>query len=496
MGKTTALAAALLVATIPVVAATTATTAAAHAADPAALDRRVAEYVADHADAAAYPGVAVAITKGDRVVHVSGHGRTSTGAAVTAKTRMPIASVSKSFTALAVVQLAERGALDLDTPVARYVPEFHPADERGARITVRHLLDHTSGITDRTLPEKSRPQPSSPADAVTRVNPTALASDPGTEHRYTNTNYHLAALVVERASGEPFGDYLRRHVFEPAGMHDTTSITTTPDDLPDDVVKGHVHAYGASIPATEPTRFVAGSDGVITTAEDMAKWLVVQSNGGRAASGAQLVSAAGITAMHTASAQSPSYALGWATNGGKVRHSGIWFTYCAGQLLLPSGYGVAVIANTGFALGNEGTSALEDGLAALADGGTPAEPPSTRLVTELVLGALTLLSLVLGVLALRRAWPRRALWQVVVRMVPRLVPVAALILLPTLLGLLVGGGRDITLFQVAHYSPALVVWLAVSSALNLAVLATRAARLLRERTGPADRAPEPQPAGR
>ncbi|MEV0677855.1 serine hydrolase domain-containing protein [Actinosynnema sp. NPDC050436] len=494
--RTTALAAVVLLATAPLAAsagtATAGTTAAGPIAagpiaagtatatvDPAALDR----YVADYADAAAYPGVAVAVTKDDRVVHVSGHGRTSAGADVTAKTRLPAASVSKAFTSLAAVQLAERGRLDLDAPVTRYVPEFRLADDRAGAITTRHLLEQTSGITDRTLPEKSLPQPGSFAEALTRAAPTSLATDPGAQYRYSNTNYHLAALVVERAGGEPFAEYLRRNVFEPAGMRDTTSVTTTPDDLPDDVAKGYVHVYGAAIPAPEPTRFVAGSDGVLTTAEDLAKWLVVQTTG-RATTGARLVSDAGLRRMHTPSTPDRTYALGWETANGRVRHSGIWFTHCAGQLLLPSGYGIAVLANTGVALGNEGTSRLEDGLAAFLDGTTPAEPSTARVPIELVLAALTLLSLALGVRALRRPWRRRSTAQSVLRLMPRLGPVTVLLLLPTVLGVLVGGGRDLSAVQLAYYSPALVIWLAVSSALNLAVLATRATRLLRDRPVP------------
>ncbi|AXX31014.1 beta-lactamase family protein [Actinosynnema pretiosum subsp. pretiosum] len=449
--------------------------------DLAAVER----FVAEQADAAAYPGVAVAITRGDRVVRTFGHGTTSAGVEVTARTRMPIASVSKSFTALAAVQLAERGELDLDAPITRHVPEFHLADPRGSAITTRHLLGQTSGITDRTLPEKSLPQPASLDAVVDRVNPTSLASDPGARYHYTNTNFHLAALVVQRVTGEQFADYLRDNVFAPLDMRDTTAITTT-DELPDDVADGHLFAYGASIPATEPSRFVAGSDGIVSTAEDMGKWLAAQSGAaqsGAAQSGdAWLVAPETLAAMRVPAFPGSTYGLGWQTGDGRARHSGIWFTHCAGQLLLDSGHGVVVLANSGVALGNEGTGALEDGIAAILEG-HDAQPSSPRSPVELALGAVTVLSLVLGVLALRRPWRPRTTWQVVARLAPRLVPAVFLLLAPTLLGLLVGGGRDITAFQLALYSPALVLWLALSAVLNLAVLTTRLVRLARPVTG-------------
>ncbi|MFI6096204.1 serine hydrolase domain-containing protein [Lentzea sp. NPDC051213] len=388
--------------------------------------------VMSYSGEASYPGVAVAITKGDQVIAVEAYGHDSTGAPMTVNSKMAIASVSKSFTALAVRQLADAGKIDLDRPVF------------GSRVTPRHLLAHTSGLSDRALPEKSLPQPNTPAEAVERAQQALLSAEPGTGFRYTNTNYHLAARLVELASGEKFNEYLKKHIFEPFGMRDTVAIDVTPRDLPPDYRKGFGYAYGFSMPLTEPDRFVAGSDGVITTAADMAKWLAQQPK------------------------LAPQDGMGWETDDqGRLRHNGIWFTSTAGQLLTPSGYGIAVMANSGITLGNEGTHALENSLADIVDGKVPAEPTSYRLLTDLVLAALTLLSLVLYVRALRR--PRRfhKAWQVL-----RLVPLGVLLALPMLLGVLYGG-RDITFYQLAHYSLPLVVWLGVSSVMNISVAVVR-----------------------
>ncbi|WP_248961982.1 serine hydrolase domain-containing protein [Sphaerisporangium perillae] len=452
--------------------------------DEAAVERVVSGF----AGKAGYPGIAVAITKGDKVLYAGGYGHDSSGAAVTATTPMPVASVSKSFTALAVMQLVEAGKVALDAPVRDYLPEFRIADPRGARITVRELLNQTSGITDGTLPEKSLPQPDSPAGAVTRARDATLAAEPGTRHYYTNTNYHLAARLVEVVAGEPFTGYLRRHVFEPIGMRATTTVGQTPRDLPGDVREGHIYAYGASIPTPEPKRFVNGSDGVITTAADMAKWLIVQSGGGLAANGRRLVSTASVTAMHTSTDRRWTYGMGWDTDQkGRVHHGGIWFTYTAEQLLLPGGYGIAVIGNSGIGLGNEGIGALADELAVLVTGGEPSTGAPVRLIVDLTLAGLTLLSLFLGVRNLRRtrAWAdRRAArpsWRLVLRLLPRLIPLALLVTLPDLLGRLVGGGRDITFIQLCYYSAALVTWTAVAAVLNVSVLISRVVALARLR---------------
>ncbi|GGU24803.1 serine hydrolase domain-containing protein [Lentzea flava] len=393
----------------------------------------LALFVSSFTAEASYPGVAVAITKGDQVVAVQGYGHDSAGAPITENSKMAIASVSKSFTALAVRQLADAGKIDLDGPVF------------GSRITPRHLLSHTSGISDRTLPEKSLPQPNTPEEAVERARDVLRTAEPGGEPRYTNTNYHLAARLVELASGEKFNDYLRSHIFEPLGMRDTVAIDVTPRDLPADYRRGHGYAYGFSVPLNEPDRFVAGSDGVITTAADMAKWLAAQQK------------------------LAPRDGMGWETDSqGRLRHSGIWFTSTAGQLLTQSGYGIAVMANSGIGLGNEGTYALENGIADVLEGRTPAEPSSPRLIIDLVLAGLTLLSLALGIRALRR--PRRLpkAWQVL-----RFVPLGVLVALPALAGLIYSGGRDITFYQLAVYSLPLVVWLGVSSVMNISVAVVR-----------------------
>ncbi|GGS82783.1 serine hydrolase [Planobispora rosea] len=452
--------------------------------DAAAIER----VVDDFAGVTGYQGITVAITKGEDVLYTGGYGHDSSGAAVTAATPMPVASVSKSFTALAVMQLVEGGKVRLDAPVRDYLPDFRPADPRGTRITVRELLNQTSGINDTTLPEKSLPQPDSPAGAVARARGTALAAAPGTKHFYTNTNYHLAARLVETVSGEPFAGYLRRHVLEPIGMRATTTIGRTPHDLPRDVREGYLYAYGASVPAAEPERFVGGSDGVISTASDMAAWLIVQSNAGLAPNGVRLVSPASVAAMHTSSDRRWTYGMGWDTDRkGRVHHSGIWFTYSAEALLLPGGYGIAVAGNSGIGLGNDGIGLLADRLATLLTGGEPPPGASTRLIIDLVLGGLTLLSVLLGVRNLRRAraWATRLHTRpsrrLTLRLLPRLIPFALLITLPDLLGLLVGGGRDITFVQLCYYSVALVTWTATAAAMNIGVLATRVLALARLR---------------
>jgi CubicO group peptidase (beta-lactamase class C family) len=448
-------------------------------AESAGVDRaKIDAYVTGYMKKAGYPGVSIAITKGDKVLLTTGYGHDSTGAPMTARTAMPVASVSKSFTALAVMQLVEAGRVDLDAPVRTYLPGFRTADSRESAITVRELLSQTSGITDGTLREKSLPQPRSLAGAEVRARDATLAADPGAEYHYTNTNYHLAARLVEAVAGQPFADYLTAHVLEPLGMRSSSSISRTPDDLPASVEKGHIYLYGKSIAAKEPTRFVSGSDGLITTADDMARWLMMQSSNGRTTVGDPLVTSASIKAMHSTQARGSSYGLGWSKDQkGRWGHSGVWFTYTSYQMLLPSGHGIAVMSNSGLGPGNESPYPLADGLATIIGGGQPHQIGDTRLRIDLVLGGLTLLSIVLGIRTIRRArsWAQKVsgspMWKRALRLVPRFVPLILLLELPRMVTGLYH--RDITFDELFYYSPALAIWAAVASVLGLIVVGAR-----------------------
>lgn len=133
------------------------------------------------------------------------------------ETRYHIASVSKPFTALAILQLQEQGRLSLSDPVSRFLPDF----PNGERITLDNLLTHTSGIPDiNDIPDYDTfaRSPHTIEQLVAKFAGLPLEFQPGTDQRYSNSNYNLLALVLEKISGESYEDYLRKHIFEPAGM--------------------------------------------------------------------------------------------------------------------------------------------------------------------------------------------------------------------------------------------------------------------------------------
>lgn len=426
--------------------------------DPPAIDAVVRAY----RDATHMPGVAVAVTRGRDVVHTAGYGRTPDGTRVTGRTPMAVASVSKSMTALAVMQFVDAGRITLDEPVRTYLPEFTMADPRAAAITVRHLLNQSSGMSDTTFRSFSGPRVTTLREAVAQMRTARLAAAPGERFEYHNPNFQVAARVVEVVSGESFHDYMRRHVFEPFGMTDSLSAST-PDDLPASA-RGHILVAGFPVALPEPYAFGAGSGGVVSTAHDMARWLMAQD-----------------VSSEVFRKQAGPYGLGWfvgVTRGGAplLSHDGTMLTFTAYQAVLPdSGYGVAVMVNahTGYA----DADALGDMLVDLLEG-RRSDPPDTSIVWVDVL-LLALIPAVgwLGARGVRRSrrWAGSPL-----RLVPYLLPLPILLTLHRIVGFLYRG-RDISWWQTAYLYPTFVLLLATISIAATAVLAARLFRMVKGR---------------
>jgi CubicO group peptidase (beta-lactamase class C family) len=458
-----ALAAALFAVPLLAAASTLPVQAATHRPEPVAA--RIDRFLTAQLKDSAIPGAAVAVTRGDQVLMVRGYGHDSAGTAVTGDSLFRIASLSKSFTALAVMQLVDAGLLRLDDPVRQHLPDFEMADPRAGQVTVRQLLDHTSGITDAVVPDLSRDQPSSPRQATTSLRAAHLASTPGTSYSYANPNYQVAARLVEVVSGEPFGRYLRRHILQPAGMAATTSTVT--DDQPvRGLADGHLIAYGHAFTAPGFGSYTVGDGGVVSTAADMARWLVVNANGGRTPDGTRVLSGEGMGLLHTPSAPGSGYALGWGTRGPasaptRLEHSGSLFTFTSEEALWPATkYGVVLLFNAGSPMMLE-QIAIAHGVFDIVEGTTPpASGPQQAVRLDTLLALLTLTALALGAGGVARAgrWARRR----------RSAPLPAALGLLALVLVLVAGvmfprlaeasiGRDVTWRAAAYEWPALLV---------------------------------------
>ncbi|MEV6040586.1 serine hydrolase domain-containing protein [Nonomuraea sp. NPDC052116] len=437
------------------------------APSPQPTSQTIDAYLRQAMESTGLPGMSVVVTHNGEVVHAAGYGHDSEGRPVTANTPMRVASVSKSFTAMAVMTIVERGRIKLDEPVAGQLPGFRMADPRAAAITVRQLLNQTSGLSDTTVDIAAVEGATSPADYTSRLSGSELRADPGTRWEYCNVNYDLAARLVEVASGQRFGDYLRERVFGPLGMKSSA--------VSDQVVRpadGYNSIFGAWLPRAELSGFLndSGSGGVITTAADMGKWLIAQSGDGR-----PLVKRESLDVMHTPS-KIRDYGMGWGVERetGQLVHSGNLFTYNAVEAVSPkTGYGFAVMAN-GAALTDD-TYTVMEGLTALSEGRAPEVPGGDRQLYELVLGVLAMAAAglgVLGVLRARRWAARRAGRRVWWRLLPVLLPVAVLAAYPDLISFLMNG-RAVTWAQLTYFAAPLSITLLVAALSGAAVAAAR-----------------------
>ena len=425
------------------------------------------------------PGIAVAVTRGRDVIHAAGYGHNAGRDPVTDRTVMAVASLSKSVTALAVMQFVDAGRVRLDAPVRGYLPEFTMLDKRASTITVRQLLDQTSGMSDRRYRQFSGPAVQTLRERVASLRTARLAADPGNRHEYHNPNFQVAARLVEVVSGQPFDGYLRRHMFGPLGMPDSRTVDTS-DDVPPGT-RGHRMIAGVSVALPEPPAFGNGSGGVLSTARDWAAWLIAQHDQGRGPDGRPVVSPAAVAEMHRPSPVG-SYGLGWdtgrtASGAPLIEHTGGLVTATAYQALLPStGHGIAVLANSGSQYGD----AVDLGarLVDLVEGRTvpPAPSPVPLIVIEVALLAFTIVALALGVRGVRRAgrWAarRRTVAGTVLRLAPYAMPLILLLSLHRVASVLYRG-QDVSWLQTVYLYPTFTLLLAVGAVACLAVLAAR-----------------------
>ena len=196
--------------------------AAAAATQPYAEASANADKIGNELVARGIPGVAIAVAVNGRLAYAQGFGYADLEERVPVwpTTKFRIGSISKSFTATALVQLVEQGKIDLDAPVQRYVPSF---PDKGVKITPRLLAGHLAGIRHYKGDEFLISQHyDSVLDALKIFENDPLVAPPGAGFHYSSYGYDLLSAVIESASGENFLVYMQRHVFTPLGLVDTT----------------------------------------------------------------------------------------------------------------------------------------------------------------------------------------------------------------------------------------------------------------------------------
>jgi CubicO group peptidase (beta-lactamase class C family) len=237
----------------------------ARADAPAPAVVRLGPWLEAEAAAGRFSG-AVLVARGDQVLHRSAHGFAdrAAGTPLTPEHRFRIASLSKQFTAVAVLRLQDRGVLSVDDPVCRWVD---PCPEAWRAVTIHHLLSHQSGIPDlmgRAGWTRARWRPWTAAELQADSARLPLEFAPGTNAAYSNAAYNLLGSVVERASGRPFAEQLRADLLDPLGLKDTGY-----DDEQTALATGY---DGADPRRRSNASVVFAAGGLYSTVDDLYRW--------------------------------------------------------------------------------------------------------------------------------------------------------------------------------------------------------------------------------
>lgn len=284
------------------------------------------------------PGVALAYTRGDKIKLSEGYGTSGDGRSVTPDTPFYIGSQSKSFTALAIMQLVENGKLELDMPVQTYLPWFRVADEQASQmITVRHLLQHTSGLSESsyvsTLPPEATLE--SLVRDLSRAKPTAPV---GTKMQYFNPGYSTLGLLIEIMTGKSYGDYLQDNIFIPLKM-----VNTFTNPLPAreaGLSQGFAQVFMIAIPLDQPfNQYDLPAGYIMSSANDMARYLMALVNGGEL-DGIRILNPESVEMMFTPNRNIQStYGFGWyiseIAGEKRITHGGDTERFHTSVLLLP-----------------------------------------------------------------------------------------------------------------------------------------------------------------
>jgi CubicO group peptidase (beta-lactamase class C family) len=313
------------------------------------------------------PGLSYAVVTDGEITSAGARGvvEAGTDGQVTPDTPLQAGSITKSVTALAVMQLVEAGQVDLDAAVAQYLDGF--AGQPAGVVTVRQLLSHTSGLS--TLQgNASHTDATGDQDELARLvdglATLAPAYGPAERWEYSNTNYQILGRLVEVVSGQDYQTYVTANILQPVGMDDSF---VADGEVHDEMATGHRPWFGTKRPLPEQRtdRATAPQGGLVASANDLALYLAMMMNGQD-----DVLSADGkAQMMRPASPVSPFYGLGWFIDAGNgtVWHSGSTPGFESLATMAPAeGDGVVVLVNGGSGIGFGETTQLRNSVTAAA----------------------------------------------------------------------------------------------------------------------------------
>lgn len=315
------------------------------------------------------PGGSVIIAKEGRVLYHKAFGKANLehGIAMDTNHVFRLGSITKQFTAVCILKLAQEGKLSLHDEITKFIPDY-PAS--GTKITIAHLLTHTAGVKNYTgLPtftENLKRQDLTPVELIALFKDQPLDFDPGSNHVYSNSGYILLGYIIEKISGKPYGQYIHENIFGPLGMkssyYDDRGLII-PNRLSGYRSRSGNYANAEFLSMTLP--YAAGS--LLSTTHDLLTWYEALARG-------KVISQASLEQAHTCfrlvSGKETGYGFGWEVGnvqGSKaVKHTGVVNGFFAHVIYLPSERILVTILSNDENIGNLEISAAK--LAAMALG--------------------------------------------------------------------------------------------------------------------------------
>lgn len=327
---------------------------------PAAQDKISALIESEVADGET-PGIAISIAKDGRTIYEQAAGirDIASKAPMLVTTPQAIGSITKQFTAAAILLLQQQKKLSIDDKLSKYVPEY----VHGGDVTLRQMLTMTSGISDDdpAIYGDGLTKPIARDQMFANLNKLALMWQPGTQMNYCNTNYNLLGLIVERVSGQSYLDFLRSQIFSPLGM----SFTSTIDQPPPDMASGYYHDKPGQPFETRAELhpdFSLGTGNLVSTTGDLLKWdtgllgkkvldeaslrtMFTVPGGGEIATVLETDKRFPVM-LHINDGKPTVYAMGWMLPNPQTKwHGGHTFLFESANVLFEDGYSIAIVGN-------------------------------------------------------------------------------------------------------------------------------------------------------
>ncbi|MFO6423621.1 serine hydrolase domain-containing protein [Motilimonas sp. KMU-193] len=431
----------------------------------------------EHAQTYAIPALSVVIRQGDKIIYDKTHGQQAAGESnslVNSHSPMYIGSVSKPITASAIMLLVAQGKLDLNAYVVDYLNELKFKFGGEDKIKIRHLLNHTSGLS--SLDYKYRPDRQFDiAHIIDDLAQVSLATTPGEHFSYSNTGYHLLGEIIARVSGQSFEQFIHDELFIPLGMSHSATIASK-------TVKhsGHSAFWGFNLTRQELTHNLSEIPAgfIISSAHDLSRFMQFQLTG-LDKEGKRLLSPSLLAMLRPALNTAAPNGLGWFNySDGDISafgHDGVLANHMADVFAIPEqNISIVILANkSGLPLVYFAHPQLKSALMAALQG---KPDPNNRIVAWLILlyPLLILTDVISNIMSTKKYYykylvngkftrqsTRRDLTGIVIQLV-------FILALPYLVQWLLG--RGITYYMLWYMAPDLVVWLGIIGGLTLVKL--------------------------